>query len=374
LIKAGCFFIFVLVYFILHTEVTISAPMGTENVTQSQPSNSEDNKTYERAKGNFQAKNLEQARAEFTKLRDRSGWIGENARNYLQLIDEIARLNSKLGEARSAVLKNQFDKACALLLDIEASVQKTPDLNHFYKDIDSWKEKSGGCRPIVVQPSDTLKADYEKALELKENGRRRDARSLLDQIRIKKPQYRDVEKLIREIDSEIEDEKNKSVDQRISEMKDKTKSLLAVGEFRSAWKLIKSARKLRLSDAELLKFEQEIRQAVQMEEAALTSAFDTFYSGKYLQAHEQLESFLKNPHSPTITALARFYQAAAIGSDYFLTGANNQEKKAIALKLFTQALKDDPQYSPQLNRISPKIVQLYAEATNKKSENSVKPK
>ena len=314
------------------------------------------------------------AETEYKKLLDSD--CGEKAKHRLQLINLIGILNDKHDDATLAQHREQLVEACNLFREIEAEVETNSELKPFYPRL---LEELDGCPPKQATPPNTLKADYDKAIELIDNNRHREALRLLKRIREKDDSYKDVNSRIREEQSKLQEEQSKlqeeqrkRKDQRLSDLKEEIKSLFVRGLYFEAQQQMENARELQASDPELAEIDQNIVDAIKNEGDELADAIDLFYSGKYADAQNQLKSFIENPHSPKIKALARFYQAAAMSGEYFLAGTENSGEKDVALTVFAQTTTDDPGFVPPLELVSPKIRDLFTEATNKNQDNKVK--
>lgn len=317
------------------------------------------------AKGAFYVDNFVAARQYAEKLRDAPGSIGEEARNLIKTMDDVTSNNPKRQAAKVAIQRGRFQEACGYLRDIQAAVDANISLKGRYPDLSELKAKAGGCPAPAPEVPDTVKVDYGKAVALRDAARLQDSLVLFNRIAKSHPGYQDVDQQIREINQELSQNLKKSQDERFAEHVAQAQQSMSVGDFRVARRELNAADALRRGDANVSRLQQQLEAAVKTEENELADAIAAFYGGQYEQAQRALESFLLRRHSPSLVALARFYQGAAVGSRFLLAGGKDETTRNAALQLFRQALKDDPAFSPRWDALSPRIKDLYQEATRK---------
>lgn len=331
-------------------------------------SSGDDAQILRQAQGAFNTNNLLLARQLAERIRDASGSIGDESRNLIKTIDDINSNNTKLTNARISIQRGKFADACALLREIQAAIDANKALKQRYPDLEALKVRSGGCQPtppLPSQPPDTAKADYEKAVLLKEQGRLREALTIFNRILKSHPGYTDVEGQIREVNQEISDSQKKNQDDRVAELSRAVGQFLDDGDLRAARRELNVAEAVRPGDPGLKRLRQQIETALAKEENQLADGITAYYDGRYEQAQKALEEFLARRHSAPVTALARFYSAAALGSRFFLSGGKDEAMKNTALRMFQQTLKDDPGYSPRWDVVASRIRDLYSEANKK---------
>jgi tetratricopeptide (TPR) repeat protein len=327
------------------------------------PSSSSDAQTLRQAKGAYNTNNLLVAKQLAEKIRDAPGSVGEEARNLIRTIDDINSNNKKKQSAELAIRRGKFENACSLLREIQAAVDANVALKERYPDLNDMMSKAGGCpqAPVVEQPDPR---DYENALDLKNKGKLNQALEAFNRIEKSHPGYLDVKQQIEEVRQKIKMANlKKTQDEQFAEQLAEAEQLLNSGDFNAAQGVLDAAEALRHADPKVNEMRQQLETAITNEENKLVEAVNSFYSGRYEQAQRALGDFLQVPHSPSVRALARFYQGAALGSRFFLGGGKDEEARGAAIQLFRQALKDDPSYSPHWDAISPKIRDLYLAAT-----------
>lgn len=89
----------------------------------------------------------------------------------------------------------------------------------------------------------------------------------------------------------------------------------------------------------------------------LDEAIHEFYAGRFLQADRLLDQYLGQPSK--YKSLAYFYRGAIACTDYFLTGAKDEQKQMRARDFFSKARQADGKFSPPRDYISPKIIEVY---------------
>ncbi len=317
------------------------------------------------AKGAFNDKNLVMARQWAEKIRDVQGSTGDEARSLLKTIADINANNPKMQTAKVNIQRGRFKEACVYLREIQAAVDANMALKESYPELSALKVQAGGCQAPAPEVPDTVKSDYEKAVSLRDAARLQEALTLFRGIARSHPGYQDVEQQIKEINQELSQNLKKSQDERFAEHISQAERSLGNGEFRVARRELNAAEALRPSDSNVPRLKQQLEAAVSNEVNELGDALAAYYGGQYEQAQKALESFLLRRHSPSLVALARFYQGAAVGSRFLLAGAKDETNRNAALQLFRQTLKDDPAFLPRWDTLSPRIKDMYQEATRK---------
>jgi tetratricopeptide (TPR) repeat protein len=297
------------------------------------------------ALGAFADKNIQLARQKAEQIRDAQGSIGEQARNLLKLIDDITEINRKRQNAIIAIQRKNFAAACGLLSEIQVAVNADNLLKSRYPDLGSLKAQAGGCPapeppPPVVQapePVDTMKPLYNKAVNLMDEGKLPEALRIFKRIQKEAPGYKDVRTLIEELSQEVAGKRAKPEKVSPPERAEVPKTEMA----------------------------PKTNESRKREEIELAGALNAFYAGRYEQSFKALQDFLSRPHSVSMTSFARFYAGAALGSKYFLSGGKEEAARNDAIQLFQQTIKGDPTFSPRWDTVSPKIKDLFAEATRR---------
>jgi len=328
----------------------------------------DDAQTLRNAQSLLNIGNLDQAKQLAERIRDAQGSIGEEAKALIRTIDAINNNNTKLQNARIAITRGKFEEACGLLRDIQAAIDANKGLKERFPSLNDLKTKAGGCPALPAPPSappDTVKVDYEKAVAQRDAGKLQDALVLFNRIRRSHPNYMDVDTQISEINQELIDNTKKSQDEKLAELLRSVSQSLTRGDLLGASRQLDRAEEMRPDDLRVKTQRQLIEKSLTAEKNEISNAIAAFYGGRYEEAQKTLEDFLGRPHSAFYMALARFYAGAALGSRFLLSGAKDESTKNAAMKMFEQTLKDDPGYSPRWDALSPKIKDLYAEATRR---------
>jgi len=92
-------------------------------------------------------------------------------------------------------------------------------------------------------------------------------------------------------------------------------------------------------------------------DALLDDAIHDFYAGQLLEADRLLDQYLGQPSK--YKSLAYFYRGAIACTDYFLTGAKDEQKQTRARDFFSKARQANGKFTPPRDYISPKIIEVY---------------
>ncbi len=332
----------------------------------------DDSRTLQDARGAFRARNLLLAREKADKIKGVSGPIGEEAQQILKMVDDVQSINRKMDRVRAALYKNDSTAACTVLSEIQDVIEKgTPDFKRFYGDLNIYneKQKAGGCIPQPPTPPapvvDQLKVDYDRAVRFRENERHQEALNILNRIHGVSPGYKDVEQQISDIREELKANQKKSQDQLFTDALNSTRKALEKGNLITARDLLKKAESIRAADPAVKDLGEQVRKGIEQDERELQEAIAAFYQGKYLQAQKGFENFLQRGHSPRVAAFACFYSGAARVSEFYLTGAKDPQKKEAAARDFQRSIREDPEFAPQWETVSPRIRALYQEVGKK---------
>jgi tetratricopeptide (TPR) repeat protein len=310
-----------------------------------------------------------------------------------KLLDQIGEKenNGKLAEnARASLAKNDKEGACKFIVQISAA----------YPGLKELKSRSGECAtaapaapaaapPVVVAdagrgtpdntgrgqraaapaaqpaappppPPDPLLADYNKAVGLVKTNPAA-AEKMLQQISSQDKGYKDVAELLKSVRDDLQNKDFAALEQQAHNYSDK-------GDLQAALGKIDRAIALRANEVRLKDFKQQLLNRIDQERISLSSGIDAYYSGKYDQATKLLTAFANDAHSPRVLALAHFYVGASAASEFYLGQQKDSAKKEEARSSFSRAIKDAPQFSPDLTKLSPKIRNLFAEATAKSGQ------
>lgn len=345
------------------------------------PSSEKAVNTLQQAQGAFNTKNFSLAKSLAQSIASREDQIGEDAKALLRSINLIELNNKRYREANVAIARKQFDAACTLLREIEAA-------DSSFSGLSGAKARAGGC-PVIEEPViDALKPEYEEAKSLLEKEKYAEARDKLKAILAEDPEYGDAADLLRQAENkikEIEKEKaaaeqaaaGKAAEKKAAEKKAAAKraavekkpaaeipaqpSDLQAAQDKSSTEPKAAPEAESEDDAELLS-----QKASEAEKELLLIGMDFFYADNLEQARKILTDFTNSGHPPKLAALASFYLGATIITEYLLDGANDQKKKTEGMLSFSQAIQHDQSFSPPWNALSPKIREIYIEATGRR--------
>ena len=264
-------------------------------------------------------------------------------------------------------------EACGYLKEIQSIIESNDQLKERNAELNNLKSQAGCTKleappeekpkvqppPPPPPPEDKQKAEYEKATSLMNGGDYEGALAAFKRIQAAEPGYKDVGALMEKCSQEVARFKKMGQDARFAELSERANKLLAAGDLRAAMKCLGQLEALRPADPGLKNLRQQITDARQKEQGELEKAVADFYSGNYDQAYKSLTDFLARPHAPRLISFARFYAGAALGSQYYLSGAKDENSKSAAIQMFQSAAKGDSAYSPRWDAISPKIKDLY---------------
>jgi DNA-binding transcriptional MerR regulator len=93
------------------------------------------------------------------------------------------------------------------------------------------------------------------------------------------------------------------------------------------------------------------------DDALLAEAIHEFYAGHFSQADQMLDQYLGQPSKNK--SLAYFFRGAIACTDYFLSGAKDEQKQTRAHDFFSKARQADAKFTPPRDYISPKIIDVY---------------
>jgi hypothetical protein len=266
------------------------------------------------------------------------------AEEWIRKITRREKANQLREEAVVKINYRQFDLACEKIREIQSTESDYPELPDLLR-------KAEGC-----VRNDLMNTKHAEAKKLLEENRLKEAQATLNEIRSANSDYPGLKDLQSEIDGGLEGEYEKAG--RFLEQRNWNKAsgvLRRIMEVNPGYK--DATALLSKSDTEARK-EQEIIQATNAE-ATLLTAIESFYSGKYEKARLDLEAFVKDSRWPRLRAIGRFYLAAAILSQYFLSGATEEKRKVEAIAVFRQQVKDYSSFQPPWDSISPKIKAAY---------------
>jgi tetratricopeptide (TPR) repeat protein len=309
--------------------------------------------TLQQARGAFNTKNFSLAKSLAQSIASRTDQIGEDAKALIRSIDSIESNNKRYRDANVAITRKQFDKACSLLREIEAS-------DPSFAGLAQAKTRSGGC-PVV----DTLKPEYEAAKSLLEAKQYTEALDKLKSILAQDPDYEDAPDLLLQAENGIK-ENMKIAAQREAAAKSPAGTPARQIDMRAALDKTAIEPKKQPDNRSSNETVLSSQNASDAEGELLFLGMDSFYADNHAQARQILGDFAKGKHPPKMLALACFYLGATVITEYYLAGAEDQQKKKEGMLLFGQALGHYRDFSPPWSALSPKIKTVYIEATGRK--------
>ncbi len=331
------------------------------------------------AEGALNDSNFPLAKQKAEQIRDSQGSVGERAKVILKLIDDITENNRRMQNARLAIQRKKLAEACGYLHDVQAAIDASSQLKNRYPDLNNLKSQASCTQPESPQettlpaevkasapqpePADAAKSEYEQAVGLMKSGEYKEALVVLKRIQATHSGYKDVSELIHKASQEIERTEKMGKDARFADLMARANKLYAAGDFKAATRSLSQAEPLRPADRGMKDLRQQITDALKKDDGELEAAVNAFNGGNYDQAHKALLDFLARPHSAAATSCARFYAGAALAGKYFISGSKDDSSRTAAIQMFQLSAKGDAVYSPQWNSISPKIKNLYVEAT-----------
>ncbi len=303
------------------------------------------------AQGAFRVANFNQAK-QLAAAAQSCPATSEEAKKLLDDIQRTEKNRSLSEQARLRLLRKDSESACKLILQIDPNFPDFKDLKRQAGDCPSPEER---VQVPVVAP-DPLLPDYNRAVGLVRT-KPAEAERALQKIYAADRNYKDVAELLRTLRSDLETKD-------FNELERQARNFLEAGDLQAALGKIDRAIALKPTEFRLRDFRQLLTDRLDKENRVLSSAIDAYYAGKYSEAKNALAAFANDPHSPRILALARFYAGASAASEYYLGGQSDAGKRDEARNAFSYALKNAPQFSPDLTKLSPKVRSLYLELTS----------
>lgn len=215
--------------------------------------------------------------------------------------------------------------------------------------------------------------DFEQAVALINRGECPPALDLLKKIRQSDPGY-----AVKNVNAQESRCQSASPAPGPGPSLDSGKKLLRDGKYRQALAYFQSqlaaypnsqelqdlmATTKRFEDDRKKTSEAEVKQADRdraAHDALLMDAIGEFYKGNLSHADQLLEQYLSQPGGDD--ARAYFFRGAVACTEYFLTGAKDDQKEALARDWFAKARQADARFSPPGDYVSPKIVKIYQES------------
>jgi hypothetical protein len=356
--------------FVLAAGLRASAAQVTAN---------EDRVAFERAMSHLRAGNRSGAASEAKKARGHDTDWGKKADLMLSLLDALRQNDDRITQIRAALRAKNQSAACGILAKLDADIAAWPQANekelrlgYYYNDLPRLKREVGDCRPDLA----TLTTDQQKKLdEAKSQADRErydEAIAALRDLAKQKPENTEVSQLLDQVLRRKSRQEQQSVQDRCNAICDKAESEAAVGLFSQGLERLQDAGPLRVCGKRVDTLEKKFQAALAEESKALGDAINLYYKGEYSKSQAMLRAFQQGKHAETRLELARFYLAAALGSEYYLDRETTTEKKKEAMTLLA-ALKDPTAY---MKMVSPRIRRLWEEAknpANKQSESGVYP-
>jgi hypothetical protein len=295
------------------------------------------------AKELIQAHKLSQAEELCNRLVDKGGTLAADAQ---ELKKQIAALRTcEQDYARALNLSSH--RECAQAIDIQHSMQQLcPDFSGV-----AFLESTLRSRcPAPQRP-----AELDQGIELFNQQKYSEAEELFASLQPRYPNFPEIESWLQRTRVEL----------LVPEIKASEKR----GDLGQAREQLQKLAELAPEDSRIPELRTEIqrlsrpKQADQGKDRAgardtlVDDAIQEFYAGHFLQADQLLDEYLGQPGK--YKALAYFYRGAIVCTDYFLTGAKDEQKQALARDFFSKARQADRKFTPPEKFISPKIIAVY---------------
>ena len=332
--------------------LTLAPTLYGQKDTGPAEASQQDAANLQRAREFLKASRLDDAERICMSLLGRGGTIAADAQT---LLDQVKSRRVCLQDLRVAVPLMSRKDECMQAMEILQGIQKKcPD----FPGLDGLlRAEKAQCPALQHLPGLDEgialydEGDYRGALATFESSQSRDPNSADLQGWIKKTKEKlsgqtEAEQLERKIEASLRHNDAAHAKEQLARLKE-----LAPQDRRIP---MLQEKLQRLPGGEQADQEQD-RSSAQGE--LLQKAIRAFYTGDLPGADKLLEQYLGQPNNHE--ALAYFYRGAIACTDYFLTGAKDQEKQTLALEFFFKARQADRQFTPPSDWISPKITAMY---------------
>jgi tetratricopeptide (TPR) repeat protein len=317
---------------------------------------SNEESVYKQAVQLFNEGKDDEAAKQFTQIGQGKGSHAEDARGYLQRIED-RREDSTWHRAVDLFTKNDLAGARPLLEEVVKMNGKHAAEAQGY--LNQFSAREGEQRTF----DEAVKAFNEKRYPA--------ASSAFQQLIDKGGSHAsEAQAYMKRIESTRKEdtavrEEAKKVTQAGRDPKQVAQQFVAEAQTAIANKQYVSAAE-KLKTAELLDPENKdarslLSQAEQLvEEQPLRQGLAAYFEGKYDDAEQHLGEYVDNHGSKL--ALAYFFRGAAHASRYFLSGQKDIQQRDLAFSDFRALPKSSPNFQPPKTVVSPKILDLYAQA------------
>jgi hypothetical protein len=306
------------------------------------PGATQDAAMLQRAREYFKQSKLTEAESLCESLMG-SNTVGLEARN---LCEEIKTRRECVGDATRALpLIN--GGTCAEALEILRNIhQRCPD----YRAVDVLDNRAQVQCPTPQRPP-----ALDEGIALFYKHKYSEAEALFADLQPKYPSLVEIQDYLRKT--------------RVELLVPKIKASRKRGDFGQAKELLTKLDELAPDDTRIPRLRAELQRSPANQEshqeedhgskqdALLQDAIRKFYNGDFPRADQLLERYLGQPGK--YAALAYFYRGAIVCTDYFLTGAKDEQKQTRARDFFSKARQSDGKFTPPQAYISPKIIGVY---------------
>ena len=201
--------------------------------------------------------------------------------------------------------------------------------------------------------------DYQKAMDLFDQGDLGGARTRLQRVFRNQKSHREARALLNKVNSRLASaEKSRMVSQLTGEARE----LAAAGDLSSALQKIEEALGLDESAPQLMDLQQELGERLEQEETRLREAVQSYYTGHYAEAIARLRGCLGERHRPRFAATASFFLGASLVSVSLRSKEDAPPGLGAARQHFRESRETDPEFVAPLESVSPKVRAVFSEA------------
>ena len=359
-------------------------------------------KRLEQARRAFRGDDLSLAARLSEPLVSCPGSLGEEAAGFWNEI-KTRRHNERLWQrAQLLIRQSRFEAACELLYEIGETVPDFPNLqaatksascnpqleqlHKDLKDIDqqienglweaarkildsfseehSEREEVRERRTLVEEAIDQVlleaaAGDYQKAVDLFEQGDLGGARTHLQRVFRNQKSHPEGRALFNRVNSRLASAKKSWT---VSRLSSEARELATAGDLSSALQKIEEALVLDESASELTDLQQELGERLEREETRLREAVQSYYTGHYPEAIVRLRGYLAERHRPRFAATASFFLGASLVSVSLRSKEEAPPGLGAARQHFRESRETDPEFVAPLESVSPKVRVVFSEA------------
>ena len=317
----------------------------------------------EQARRAFRADDLSQAERLAESIVDCPEALGAEAARLLTTVTS-RRENDRIWQrAQQLIQRQRFEEACQLLHEIQVTAPDFPNLQVARQQAD--------CNPDLVQ----LQEDLDRVDKLIEKENWQEAHQLLNRLLEKHPDETQAQERQRAVGLEIQRIHSKTAAFHY----DAAVKLFEQGDTAGAksrlQEVLKTSRDHPEARALLRKVETRLQeqanaqtatrfsiQARELQEPLLRLAVQSYYSGEYTETIAQLKGYLEANKQPPYAAMAYFFLGASVASVSMLSKNAPPQSLQTAKEHFRTGRHIDPDFTPPLESISPRIQAIFSQA------------